>query len=98
MCVLFQETATTEIYTYRHTLARHDALPIFHHHTIIGGSRTMVNTSTARRVIFKHRSIPTWSVAARKSADPGHGTTELPANPDLTFANSAEWGERRRRL
>src|SRR3546814_10900108 len=63
-----------------------------HHHTIIGGSRTMVNTSTARRVIFKHRSIPTWSVAARKSADPGHGATELPVNPDLTFANSAEGG------
>src|SRR3546814_13599019 len=69
-----------------------------HHHTIIGGSRTMVNTSTARRVIFKHRRIPTWSVAARKSADPGHGTTELTANPDLTFENSAERGVRRRRL
>src|SRR3546814_17128682 len=69
-----------------------------HHHTIIGGSRTMVNTSTARRVIFKHRSIPTWSVAARKSAAPGHGTTELSANPDLPFANSAAWGERRGRL
>src|SRR3546814_17256274 len=31
MCVaglLFNDTATTEIYTYRHTLALHDALPI----------------------------------------------------------------------
>src|SRR3546814_14966321 len=27
--VFFNDTATTEIYTYRHTLSLHDALPIF---------------------------------------------------------------------
>src|SRR3546814_18458544 len=32
ICVFFfKETATTEIYTYRHTLSLHDALPIFRH-------------------------------------------------------------------
>src|SRR3546814_6233794 len=29
MCFFFNDTATTEIYTYCHTLARHDALPIY---------------------------------------------------------------------
>src|SRR3546814_7637038 len=28
MCVFFNDTATTEIYTYGHTLSLHDALPI----------------------------------------------------------------------
>src|SRR3546814_5882215 len=28
-CFFFTDTATTEIYTYRHTLSLHDALPIF---------------------------------------------------------------------
>src|SRR3546814_4916165 len=31
MCVFFNDTATTEIYTYGHTLSLHDALPIFDH-------------------------------------------------------------------
>src|SRR3546814_9076637 len=30
----FNATATTEIYTYCHTLSLHDALPIFHRHDI----------------------------------------------------------------
>src|SRR3546814_2176397 len=29
MCFCFNDTATTEIYTYLHTLSLHDALPIF---------------------------------------------------------------------
>src|SRR3546814_12846768 len=29
ICFFFNYTATTEIYTYRHTLSLHDALPIF---------------------------------------------------------------------
>src|SRR3546814_18875636 len=29
LCVVFNDTATTEIYTYCHTLSRHDALPSF---------------------------------------------------------------------
>src|SRR3546814_15859752 len=28
----FNDTATTEIYTYGHTLSLHDALPIYHRH------------------------------------------------------------------
>src|SRR3546814_14226336 len=28
VCFFFNDTATTEIYTYGHTLSRHDALPI----------------------------------------------------------------------
>src|SRR3546814_9425744 len=30
ICFFFNYTATTEIYTYLHTLSRHDALPISH--------------------------------------------------------------------
>src|SRR3546814_20363011 len=30
----FNDTATTEIYTYSHTLSLHDALPIFHLHRL----------------------------------------------------------------
>src|SRR3546814_17462580 len=30
ICFFFNDTATTEIYTYGHTLSRHDALPISH--------------------------------------------------------------------
>src|SRR3546814_14981508 len=29
LCVVFNDTATTEIYTYGHTLSLHDALPIY---------------------------------------------------------------------
>src|SRR3546814_13887220 len=29
MCVVFNDTATTEIYTYGHTLSLHDACPIY---------------------------------------------------------------------
>src|SRR3546814_11151084 len=29
VCFVFNDTATTEIYTYCHTLSLHDALPIF---------------------------------------------------------------------
>src|SRR3546814_13544019 len=29
LCFFFNDTATTEIYTYLHTLSLHDALPIF---------------------------------------------------------------------
>src|SRR3546814_18190974 len=29
ICLFFKYTATTAIYTYSHTLSRHDALPIF---------------------------------------------------------------------
>src|SRR3546814_15415539 len=30
-CFFFKDTATTDIYTYRHTLSLHDALPIWPH-------------------------------------------------------------------
>src|SRR3546814_20255513 len=29
LCFVFKDTATTEIYTYRHTPSLHDALPIY---------------------------------------------------------------------
>src|SRR3546814_11587451 len=38
MCFFFNDTATTEIYTYCHTLSLHDALPILRF-AEIGGQR-----------------------------------------------------------
>src|SRR3546814_8416923 len=47
----FNETATTEIYTYGHTLSLHDALPIFH---VLADGRDMAGQDVlhgrARRV------------------------------------------------
>src|SRR3546814_10322534 len=40
----FNDTATTDIYTYRHTLSLHDALPILTTSTDAGALRTRVST------------------------------------------------------
>src|SRR3546814_21195406 len=37
MCFFFKDTATTEIYTYCHTLSLHDALPISFTHDLFLG-------------------------------------------------------------
>src|SRR3546814_19236317 len=49
----FNYTATTEIYTYLHTLSRHDALPIS---SIIGGAHVGGNAIATR--CFCHFSSP----------------------------------------
>src|SRR3546814_19547596 len=40
MFLLFNDTATTDIYTYGHTLSRHDALPILRQETAVDTVRT----------------------------------------------------------
>src|SRR3546814_21153664 len=40
----FDETATTEIYTYIHTLSLHDALPIWEHYQVAPDLMTMAKS------------------------------------------------------
>src|SRR3546814_8129196 len=43
VCFFFNDTATTEIYTYLHTLSLHDALPIsLAHHRFGGVARVLI--------------------------------------------------------
>src|SRR3546814_10303241 len=48
---LFNDTATTEIYTYCHTLSLHDALPISRHagYRVHGGARASLDAPDAHR-------------------------------------------------
>src|SRR3546814_2613175 len=73
LCFFFNDTATTEIYTYGHTLSLHDALPICQHadpgHGPAGaGGRCARNGEQARREVREHRR--------RRAAG-----TELPLDP-----------------
>src|SRR3546814_16622200 len=49
-CLFFDYTATTEIYTYGHTLSRHDALPISLAPAPLGGD---LQASTVLMLDFK---------------------------------------------
>src|SRR3546814_19934467 len=59
--IFFNDTATTEIYTYCHTLSLHDALPIYQRD--LGGgeiagerqSRLLAEAVAAQRVLFGQR-------------------------------------------
>src|SRR3546814_3220972 len=65
LCFFFNDTATTEIYTYLHTLSLHDALPIL-------SLRTRALTSSALRVKSSRmrRMRSRWnSSASRASVD-----------------------------
>src|SRR3546814_11091721 len=68
ICVLFSfffnDTATTEIYTYGHTLSLHDALPISD--PLRGG-----RLSLARNLAGGHADVAWRSAAGRDVAGPG---------------------------
>src|SRR3546814_12792803 len=56
LCVFFNDTATPEIYTYRHTLSLHDALPISGaalrpQHVDMGG---VVEAAVAEIILTEH--------------------------------------------
>src|SRR3546814_2148072 len=63
MCFFFNDTATTEIYTYCHTLSLHDALPIFP----AGPLRTHVPSTASRPRRAVHARPGTWPGPAARS-------------------------------
>src|SRR3546814_3455858 len=74
----FHDNATTEIYTYRPTLSRHDALPISH--TLIGRAATIARSRAADRRAAKR-------CMSARTPPPGSGiviTTAAEARPRIT--------------
>src|SRR3546814_12678212 len=72
-CVFFNDTATTEIYTYGHTLSLHDALPISRR----GADRAPARATWSRRHPARisrgssqHRQRPACGIAGQIA--PGH--------------------------
>src|SRR3546814_18529496 len=71
-CFFFNDTATTEIYTYLHTLSLHDALPIFRSISAGAGppaavrARMLERASSAIRTVSaeRRRGRPITSAAA----------------------------------
>src|SRR3546814_9803196 len=51
MCFFFNDTATTEIYTYLHTLSLHDALPICRMAAQVDGLRGRQQLAAAQVVV-----------------------------------------------
>src|SRR3546814_7846702 len=56
VCFFFNDTATTDIYTYLHTLSLHDALPIYAEQLGIGGDR-LAQRHAARDDLAREGSI-----------------------------------------
>src|SRR3546814_15855119 len=54
-CFFFNDTATTEIYTYGPTLARHDALPSWGRHQPAAARGARVDRTRPRRPARRHR-------------------------------------------
>src|SRR3546814_3429347 len=73
MCIfrifLFNDASTTEIYTYLHTLARHDALPISARGT---ASRAVTKSSIARRGVRFIVIVLSLGSRPARARDPKH--------------------------
>src|SRR3546814_2647850 len=61
LCFFFNDTATTEIYTYLHTLSLHDALPISGPLTVLALRRTPINPALFR---------PNWRSSSATASPP----------------------------
>src|SRR3546814_16555079 len=72
----FNDTATTEIYTYGHTLSLHDALPISRARP--GRSATHKPRHRSRRTAAAHRGArdAAWRRASRRISSPGAAETD----------------------
>src|SRR3546814_17490803 len=76
---LYNETATTYIYTYSHTLSRHDALPITIPQALSGLSlETPTDTLTRRKGDNQALIGPTWGkTTAMNTEDKIRSLTEV---------------------
>src|SRR3546814_4324539 len=77
MSLFFNDTATTEIYTYLHTLSLHDALPI-------------CKQSARRRLPTGRRAARPPPSPPRSSADAARRTPPLPIPPDRSEEHTSE--------
>src|SRR3546814_6910173 len=94
-CFFINDSATTEIYTYSHTLSRHDALPILSRAVAVAASLT-AHSSEARVVQRSAISSVDWWDAAEivtkaSSRRPSGGraeehTSELQSLMRISFA------------
>src|SRR3546814_1077807 len=82
-CFFFKEPATTEIYTYLHTLSLPDALPI----CSASSQRKRASASTAPASRLPPARRPTPSRATSRSADP---STRSPCSARPTGSRSEE--------
>src|SRR3546814_8837747 len=84
---VFIDTATTEIYTYRHTLSRHDALPIWIWRSSSPSStRPAAPRSTARRSAPRRPSGPSSSARSAHSMRSEEHTSELQSLMRISYA------------
>src|SRR3546814_2572256 len=80
----FNDTATTEIYTYLHTLSLHDALPILS--TPFGDTKILSSaTPRASRSCFKPPQMTATASAARTARSEEH-TSELQSLMRISYA------------
>src|SRR3546814_18875676 len=88
----FNDTATTEIYTYLHTLSLHDALPIFlpiTHVRSLSPGRRVARPPPVRRHVGSSRR-PLCAAAAKTSPKQKY-------RPEIIIFNALPYFSRRRR-
>src|SRR3546814_19369864 len=87
----FNDTATTEIYTYRHTLSLHDALPIW---ILLWSVQLAFRRGGSGCGVIGTRLFPLSAGAARMSACE-HGSTGLQFLGGIFAQASSSFGHRR---
>src|SRR3546814_900083 len=94
-CIFFfNSTATTDIYTYVHTLSLHDALPIY---TVAGRDPLAVATSFGELEKLMAARAMLWVEADDRGLTPAKADnpywTTRPEGPPATFSDRFELGE-----
>src|SRR3546814_2201105 len=87
LCFFFNDTATTVIYTYVHTLSLHDALPICAEAVVIapGEKRRIAHGDLHARFPTNWRSESPWMNAATNRRSEEH-TSELQSLMRISYA------------
>src|SRR3546814_5422655 len=80
-CFFFKDTATTEIYTYRHTLSLHDARPICRCR-----ARARRAAATTLRCWIRKRSASRQATSAATSERSEEHTSELQSLTRISYA------------
>src|SRR3546814_15795657 len=90
LCFFFNDTATTEIYTYRHTLSLHDALPIWQRSHCVSKGPHVAGTADARGTRTGRAGIGLGfaaSVAERSRGRGDVGVRESPRDREIGRAH-----------
>src|SRR3546814_2878156 len=86
MDFFFNDTATTEIYTYGHTLSLHDALPILSRKAQTASSRSVRPVNRRRSTSTNTPKSYVASSNCRKSARSEEHTSELQSLMRISYA------------